>query len=282
MFKTDLPTAGCPVGDTFEKGDTEVMKKMRSVVVAVVASVLYCIPFSAAMAKDEVVKTGSVAMEKDEKLKVSKASKAKDDAVKISKASKVVKEIAAIPKMKIPPDLLNDSSAIVLVPGAAKLNFKVSGGSSGGVMLVHDKDGTWSSPVFITISGGSLGWQIVPEQMDIVLVFRNRKSVDAILKGKFTMDTKIAIVPGRLGPSMKAATAKDLKAEVASYVRSRGAFLEEAVVAGATVQIDVAANDAFYAKPKVEVGDIVSGSVIKSTEDVKILQKLLTDYSAIK
>ena len=170
----------------------------------------------------------------------------------------------------------------MLVPGAAKNDFMSSGKSAGGVLLVHDKDGTWSSPVFITISGGTLGWQIVSDQIDIVLVVKNRKYVDAIMKGKFTLDAKIAIAPGWLGSNMKAATTKNLKAEIASYVRTHGAFLEEAVVAGATVQIDAAANDAFYAMPKVDAGDIVSGKVLKSTEDVKALQKLLTDYAAIK
>lgn len=257
------------------------MRKMRSVVVAAVASVVYCLSLSAAMAKDETEKSGTASRAKDETVKVGKAPKAKNDAIKIGKAAKVIKEIAAIPKMKIPPDLLSGASAVVIVPGAAKRDFMVSGASAGGVMLVHDKDGTWSSPVFITLSGGTLGWQIVSDQLDIVLVFKNRKSVDAILKGKFTMDTKTGLEPGRLGLNMKAATAKELKAEIASYIRSRGAFLEPANVVGATVQIDVAANDAFYARPKVDVGDIVSGTVLKSTEEVKALQKLLTDYAAV-
>jgi len=237
---------------------------------------------SAAMAIDEAVKASNAVKAKDETVKSSKATKVKNDAVKISKASNVVKEIAAIPKMKIPPDLLNGASAIVLVPGAVKNDFMAAGGSAGGVLLVHDKEGTWSSPVFITLSGGTLGWQIVSDPMDIVLVIKNRKYVDAILKGKLPLDIKVAIEKGRLGLNMKAATAKEQKAEIASYVRSRGAFHDEAVVAGAIVQIDAAANDAFYGKPKVDAGDIVSGKVPKSTEDVKALQKLLTEYVALK
>jgi len=260
------------------------MKKMRSVVVAVVASAVYCISFSAAMAKEEAVKTGTgTKVVKGEAGKAGTATKvAKDDAVKISNASKVVKEIAAIANRKIPPVLLNGASAIVIVPKAAKNDFMASGGSAGGVLLVHDKEGAWSSPVFITLSGGTLGWQIVGDPMDIVLVFKSRKSVDAILKGKFIMDAKTAIETGRLGSTMKGATAKELKAEIASYVRSHGAFIEDSTVSGTTVQIDAVANEAFYAKPKVDAGDIVSGKVNKSTGDVKTLQKLLADYAASK
>ncbi len=260
------------------------MRKIRSVVAAVVATVAFCMSLSAAVAKDEAIKIDTASkVVKDDAVKISNAPKVvKNDAVKISNVYKVVREIAAIPKKKIPPVLLTGASAIVIVPGAAKRDFMVSGGSAGGLLLVHDKEGTWSSPVFITISGGTLGWQAVGDPMDIILVFKNKKSVDAILSGKFTMDAKIAIEPGRLGLNMKGATAKELKAEIASYIRSHGIFFEEAPVAGATVQIDAAANDAFYAKPKVDAGDIVSGKVLKSTEDVKALQKLLTDYAALK
>lgn len=257
------------------------MRKMKSVVIAVVSTVVYCMSFSTAMAIDEAVKIDKAARAKDETVKHTKA-KVRNDAVKISKASRIIKEIAAIPKMKIPPDLLSGASAIIVVPGAAKNDFMASDKSAGGILLVHDKEGTWSSPVFITLSGGTLGWQIVSDNIDIVLVLRNRKSVDAIMTGKFTMDTRTAIVPGRLGPNMKAATARDLKAEIASYVRTHGAFLEEAVVAGSTVQIDAVANDTFYARPKVDAGDIVSGKLLKATEDVKTLQKLLADYAAAR
>lgn len=259
------------------------MRKMRSVVIAVVTAVVYSMSFSTAMAIEEAVKIDNTAKvkAKDETVKQGTA-KARNDAAKISGASRVIKEIAAIPKKKIPPDLLDGASAIVFVPGAAKHDFMVSGGSSGGVLLVHDKERTWSSPVFITISGSTLGWQIVPEQMDIVLVIKSRTSVDALINGKLAMNTRIAIVPGRLGPDMKAATAKEQKAEIATYIRSNGAFLEEAVVAGATLKIDAVANDAFYAKPKVGAGDIVAGKVVKTTEDVKALQKLLADYAAAR
>src|SRR6185369_10343124 len=171
---------------------------------------------------------------------------------------------------------------IVLVPGATKNDLMASNGSAGGVLLVHDKEGKWSSPVFISISGGTLGWQIVSDPMDIVLVFKNRKNVDAVLNGKFDLDARIEIVTGRLGTTMKGATASELKADITTYVRSHGEFIGSAVVAGTTMRNDSVANDAFYANPKVNAGDIVSGKVVKSTEDIKALQKLLTDYASIK
>ncbi|NVN91569.1 MAG: lipid-binding SYLF domain-containing protein [Desulfuromonadales bacterium] len=246
------------------------MRIMRHGIVVAMAMVVYCLSFTAALAKDDAAKTGTA------------PKTARDDAVKISAASKVIREIAATPKRRIPPELLKGASAIVIIPKTAKRNFMVSGGSAGGLLLVQDKEGAWSNPVFITLTGGTLGWQMVGDPMDIVLVLKSKKSVDAILKGKFTLDTKVAIEPGHLGSGIKSPSSKEQKVEISSYVRSHGAFEEEAVVAGTTLHIDSAANDHFYAKAKVTPDEIVSGKVLKSTEDVKTLQKLLADYAAAK
>ena len=244
---------------------------MKSVVVAVIALAAYCLPLSSAMAKDEALKPAAAA-----------TKAVRDDAVKISNAAKVIKEIAAIPKKKIPPDLLSGSSAVVIFPKVAKHDLMVKGGKTGGILLVHEADGVWSNPVFLTLSGGTIGWQVVSDHLDIILVIKSKKSVDAILKGKFAMDAKIALVPGRLGPSMKAATPAELKADISSYIRSSGTFWDEVTVAGTTLQIDAAANDAFYAQPKVEVTEIVSGTLLKSSEEITSLQKLLTSYATVK
>jgi len=210
------------------------------------------------------------------------SAQAKDEAVKISNALKVIKEIAAIPKRKIPPVLLNEASAIVIIPKARKNDFMASGGNAVGVLLIHDKSGAWSNPVFLKISGGTLGWQIVADPLDVILVFKDKKNIDAVLKGRFVIDTKVKIESGWLGPNLKGATSKELKAEIASYLRSHGKLAENFTIAGTTLLIDSASNDTFYGKSKIEVPEILSGKDIKTTDDVKALQKALSDYSASK
>lgn len=231
------------------------MKIPRSVVFAVTTTLLFCLSLSAAMAKDEPKN--------------------------LVNAERVIKEFTAAKKERIPPELLKNANGIVVIPGASKNNFMVSGGSAGGVLLVHETDGKWSNPVFITLSGGTLGWQMVGEPMDIILVLKNTERIDDIIKGKFTMDTRVAVVPGPLGRSMKAATKEERNAEINSYIRSHGKFADVSVAA-TTVQIDAASNDLFYGKQKINVGDVLSGKVGKSSDDVKKLQTFLADYAASK
>jgi lipid-binding SYLF domain-containing protein len=246
------------------------MRKLRCDVVAVAALLVTCLSYSVTMAKDEPVKTAS------------ESKSARNDVAKIVNASRAVKEISAIPKRKIPPLLFKEAVAIVVVPKAAKKAFMVSGGKTGGVLLVRDKDGGWGNPAFISISDGTLGWQIVGDPMDIVLLFKNNKHIDAILKGKLALDTKVKIVPGWVALTMKGASKEETEAEISSYVLSHGVFVEEAVVAGTTLQVDAAANDAFYGKPKIDAAEILTGKVAKSSEEVTALQKLLTDYATVK
>jgi lipid-binding SYLF domain-containing protein len=203
---------------------------------------------------------------------------AKDDSVKIRHASRLVSEIAAVPKWKIPPGLIKSASAVIIV----KRDFMVTGGNAGGFLLVQDKTGAWSNPVFVNVSGGTLGWQVVTDPLDIMFVFKNSKRVDELLKGKLKLNSKVAVQPGWLGLNMKSATPDQAKAEILTYVRSRGSLVEDSTAAGVTMQIDNAANAFFYGKPKVAVDEILSGKVAKQTDDIKALHKLLADYSAAK
>jgi lipid-binding SYLF domain-containing protein len=231
------------------------MKMLRSVVIAATTMLLFCNSLSAVMAK-EVPRN-------------------------IDNVLRVLKETTASKKDRIPPELLKNALGIAIFPGANKSDFMVSGRSAGGVLLVHDTAGNWSNPVFITMSGGALGWQSVGEPMDIVLIFKNMKRIDALVKGKLFMDVKVKLVPGPVGKIAKAAAKEEQKAEIDFYVRSHGAFAE-ATVASSTVQIDNAANEAFYGKPQVSAGDILSGKAEKTSDDIKGLQKFLVDNAASK
>jgi lipid-binding SYLF domain-containing protein len=232
------------------------MNMIRHFAIAATATLFFCMSISTAMAK---------ATPKD-----------------ISNAVRVLNDITVIKKDRIPPALLKNAQGIAIFPGAIKNDFMVSGKSVHGVLLTHDNEGKWSNPVFITLSGGTLGWQMVGEPMDIILVFKNKERVDAIIKEKLYLDSKVNVVPGPLVKTMKPApTKEELKAEINSYVRSHGEFAEVSV-ASTTVQIDNATNDAFYGKPKISAGDIVSGKEQIASEKVKDLKKLLTEYAAGK
>jgi lipid-binding SYLF domain-containing protein len=130
---------------------------------------------------------------------------------------------------------------------------------------VRDKDGRFTSPAFITMTGGSFGWQWGIQSADIVLVFTTRKGVEHITSGKFTLGADASVAAGPVGRQASASTDMSFKAEVYSYSRTRGVFAGLAVD-GTALSIDNGANEKFYGQPDVEASDIISGKV-RSNDD---------------
>ncbi|MGA6993951.1 MAG: lipid-binding SYLF domain-containing protein [Candidatus Deferrimicrobiaceae bacterium] len=196
-------------------------------------------------------------------------------------AVEVLEEISAIPETGIPPSLLQNAHGIAVVPGVIKVGFVVGGRHGRGVVLVRDDRGGWSNPVFISLTGGSVGWQIGAQSTDVILVFKSGKSIDGIMKGKFTVGADAAVAAGPVGRSASASTDAQLKAEIYSYSRSRGLFAGVSVE-GAALQIDEEANAAFYGKEGVRAGEILRGEGIPSPPAAVPLRDFLAKHAGAK
>ncbi|MEL6870075.1 MAG: lipid-binding SYLF domain-containing protein [Pseudomonadota bacterium] len=177
----------------------------------------------------------------------------------LSAATDVVQAFGAIPERAIPTALLKRAQAIVVIPDMVKFGFVVAGRHGKGVMSVR-QGSSWSAPVFISMTGGSVGWQAGLQSSDVVLIFTNKAGVQDIANGKFTLGADASIAAGPLGRHGAAATDKTLSAEVYSYSRSRGLFAGVSLD-GARLSIDKKANAAFYVTPKLGANTIVTGGV---------------------
>ncbi|HTN76458.1 MAG TPA: lipid-binding SYLF domain-containing protein, partial [Pirellulaceae bacterium] len=161
-------------------------------------------------------------------------------------------EALANPSSRIPEKMLLDAHAVAIIPNVIKIGF-IGGVRRGhGVVLVRDKDGEWGLPQFITITGGSIGWQIGAQSSDVVLVFKTQRSVENLLKGKFTLGADAAAAAGPVGRRVEAATDLQLKAEILSYARSRGLFAGVSLD-GSAIEMDGFAHQTFYGSPATEL-----------------------------
>jgi lipid-binding SYLF domain-containing protein len=200
---------------------------------------------------------------------------------KINDAIEVLEEIMAIPEKSIPPALLNDADGIAIIPGVIKAGLVVGGRYGSGIVVVRDGEGKWSNPSFVTIAGGSIGWQVGVQSADIILVFRSKRSINNMMKGKFTLGVDTSIAAGPVGRHLEAGTDVELKAEILSYSRSRGLFIGLSLE-GAALQIDDDANAAFYDNKAVKVSDILTDKDIKAPTVVKQLKEVLAKYTTKK
>jgi lipid-binding SYLF domain-containing protein len=162
-------------------------------------------------------------------------------------AVRVLSEILAIPEESIPERLLREAEAIAVMPDVVKAGLIFGGRGGKGLMAVRGSDGTWSNPSFITLGGGSFGFQAGVQAADVVLVFRTRRGVDNIVNGKFTLGADASVAAGPVGRSAQASTDGQLKAEIYSYSRARGLFAGIALD-GAVIAIDNRANRRVYGR----------------------------------
>ncbi len=156
-------------------------------------------------------------------------------------AVRVLAEIQEIPEQGIPDKLLDEGRAVIVIPDTIKAGLVIGGRRGHGLMSVRMPNGAWSNPVFVKLTGGSIGFQAGVQSSDVVLVFRNDRSLDNLVNGKFTLGADAGVAAGPVGRNAAAATDGQLKAEIWSWSRARGLFAGVALD-GAVLQIDDAAN----------------------------------------
>lgn len=162
-------------------------------------------------------------------------------------ASRVLGEILRIPDDSIPSNLLQDAQAIAVIPNVVKASFVVGGRRGRGLIAIRGADGTWSHPSFITLTGGSFGFQAGVQSADVILVFRSKRGVDSIVNGKFTLGADASVAAGPVGRSAQASTDEQLKAEIYSYSRARGLFAGVSLD-GTRLGIDNKSNQETYGR----------------------------------
>jgi lipid-binding SYLF domain-containing protein len=160
-------------------------------------------------------------------------------------AVRVLNEVQRIPESAIPDKLFDEARAIVVVPDTLKVGLVLGGRRGHGVVSVKNPDGSWSSPSFVKLTGGSIGLQAGVQSADIVLVFRGERGLDSIVNGKVTLGADAGVAAGPVGRNAATATDGQLKAEIWSWSRARGLFAGIALD-GAVLSIDDAANQLVY------------------------------------
>ena len=98
-----------------------------------------------------------------------------DAELTVRSADQTLHEIMAIPASQIPGTLLADAQGVAIIPGVIKVGFIAGIRRGHGVVMVRGPEGAWGLPQFVTLTGGSVGWQAGVQGTDVVLVFMTQK-----------------------------------------------------------------------------------------------------------
>ncbi len=174
-------------------------------------------------------------------------------------ATEVLEEVEGMPDQRLPDTLLSRAYGIAVIPDVTKVAFIFGGRHGNGVLVVRDKlTSPWSNPVFVSLTGGSWGFQAGAQSSDIILVFTTKTGVEGIAGGKLTLGADASVATGPVGRQGSAATDMNFNAEIYSYARTRGLFGGIALD-GSVISIDKSANAALYGKSGVTATEIFSG-----------------------
>lgn len=188
-------------------------------------------------------------------------------------AANVIDEIMRIPARQIPGTLLSKAQGVAIIPNVVKGGFVVGVRHGKGVILVRDEQGVWQPPMFVTLTGGSIGWQVGIQSTDLILVFRTKRSVNGLLNGKLTIGADASAAAGPVGRKAAASTDASLSAEILSYSKSRGLFAGVSID-GSVMQIDHRAGAVYYRAQPAMPG--AAGPAVGTTLPASALQLVNT------
>lgn len=119
---------------------------------------------------------------------------------------------------QVPSSLLDQSKCIAVLPDVTKAGLGIGGKHGNGVVSCRTANG-WSAPAFISLSGGSVGFQAGVAKQDVILLM-NDQGAQQLRSGKWDMGAEAVAA----GPTGGAEASTAWTAPVLSYTRSSGAY----------------------------------------------------------
>src|SRR5215468_12471466 len=163
---------------------------------------------------------------------------------RIQAAGTVLDEIESAPDTGIPEEVLGSAECVAVVPSLLKGGFILAANYGRGVASCRTAKG-WSAPAFLFTTGGSVGFQIGGQAIDLVMLIMNKDGMKNLLSSKFKLGADASVAAGPVGRHAAADTDWKLRAQVLTYSRTRGVFAGVSL-AGAVIKQDKESTRDFY------------------------------------
>jgi lipid-binding SYLF domain-containing protein len=192
----------------------------------------------------------------------------------VQSATKVFASIATDSKIRIPAKVLSQSQAIAIIPHVVKAGFIVGGSRGKGILMQRNDNGTWSNPVFLTLTSGSVGLQVGGQSSDLILVFRNKSSIDTILTNEFTLGGSVSVAAGPVGGDAVSSNDGQPDTDIYTYAANEGLFAGISLE-GAKIAVDRMRNQDYYGQLHITVQQILINSGLAIAPETAELHRVL-------
>jgi SH3 domain-containing YSC84-like protein 1 len=161
-------------------------------------------------------------------------------------AADVLNEIQGAPDKGIPQEVLGSAECVAVVPSMLKGGFIVGAKYGRGLASCRTPKG-WSAPAFFVVTGGSIGFQIGGQAVDLVMLIMNNDGMKHLLSSKFALGADASVAAGPVGRHAEGNTDWKMRAQVLTYSRARGVFAGVSLN-GAVVKQDKDSTREFYGR----------------------------------
>lgn len=156
----------------------------------------------------------------------------KEPQLLVDEAASVVRGLSTDPHYGDIAAYIRRAKAVIVVPQLLKAGLIVGGELGEAVVLSRTADGSWSSPAFYSLAGGSIGLQAGAESRQMIIAVMTDKGLDGLMTDQFELGVDASIAVGTVGGGASASSVGSLKADMVAFSRSKGLFGGGAVDGG--------------------------------------------------
>ena len=173
--------------------------------------------------------------------------------------------------------VLKRARAVMICPQIFRAGFLLGGQGGSCVLVARDGAGSWSSPAFYGMAGGSIGFQAGVQDAQVMLFIMNDKGLTAVMDSQFKLGADASATFIDLGGGVEGATTAALRADIVGFTRARGLFAGIAL-SGSLMSTKSDYNQAYYGKPLAAQQIVVSMEASNPAADA--LREILIRYGA--
>jgi lipid-binding SYLF domain-containing protein len=177
-----------------------------------------------------------------------RAASAQDQQDLVDRATLAVGEVLSDREGEQARQLLPGSRAVMICPRVFRAGFLFGGEGGGCVLVARGGQGTWSSPAFYSMGGGSFGLQVGIQDAEIVMMIRTDQGLRAVMDSQFRIGADASVAMVTVGGGVEGATSVALNADIVAFARTRGLFAGVSLQ-GSVMDSDSAGDEAYYGQP---------------------------------
>ncbi len=145
-------------------------------------------------------------------------------------------------------DVLRHARAVMICPRVLRAGFLFGGEGGGCVLLARGGAGTWSSPAFYSMGGGSFGLQAGIQDAEIMMIIRTQAGLRAVMDSQFKIGAGASVALITLGGGIEGSTSAGLNADIIAFAKTRGLYAGVSLQ-GNVMSSDSGGDEAYYGTP---------------------------------